>query len=634
MGAICGLAINQPGEKIRHLIDNMLDMMNFRIPDSKGILADDEIGMGAAAYKTSTGISQPLYNETGDIVAVCDGEIYNHDELRKMLTLKGHIVAKTPDTGIIPHLYEEFKDDFPKYINGIFTIGLYDFRRRRLVLARDHLGSRSVFYYAHGSSFIFATTIKAMLGTGMISREISKSAIDLYFSSTCVPNPYTMFEKIRGVRPGYAVIWENGNLTEHEYWTLGNIKEDYNTSEAVFQEQIRELATDAVKIRRMGNRPYAAILSGGVDSSFICSVLSKHSSDTLETFSIGYEEKGFDDSALQKIMLKHNDFSNHISIMKADMAVDLLLNVIKNCDYPLNNSSAMGTFLCMQDIHKAGFNTAFEGEAADELFCGGGGVVGEHLVQLFAGLPKGLRNAVFGFANKGDLQINKTGKLAAFKRFCHRICMPSIDRMLTWLPAFDRPTRKKLLAKGWNAYTGVQDELGHARFHMEKSNFRDGLNLYQYGACKTYLPNDLLFKNERMAAANGIVNITPFIDYRLAELAFKIPAKYKLKGYTVKTAEKKLIYRKAIRGIIPDEILWRKKTRGFSQPTGLWMRREMKEFVMDIMLGKRTVERGIFNMGFIKKIIDDHMSGRENRDMFLWGIITLELWMREFADSP
>ncbi len=632
MGAICGLITDQPEEDIRHLVNNMVNIMAFRGADYKGAFVKDTIGMGAAVHETIGDISQPLYNETNDIIAVCDGEIYNYGELKKELVSKGHILPKSSDTEVIPHLYEEFQNDFPKYINGIFSIALYDLKRNRLFLARDHLGSRSIFYHAKGGSFIFATTIKAMLHTGMIEREISKRAVDLYFASTCVPNPYTMLKKIKGVRPGHALIWEKGKLTEYEYWSLDNIEEDYDSSEAEFKEQIRELAIDAIKIRCHGNQPYASVLSGGVDSSFICSILSEFSQSTLDTFSIGYEEKGFDDSGLQKIMLEKHGFLNNISIMKADMAVELLLNVIKNCDYPLNNSSAMGTFLCMQNVCKAGFSKIFEGEAADELFCGGGGVVGEHLVQLFAGLPKPIRDMVFMFGGKGNLQIHKTGKLAALRRFCHRIGMPPIDRMLTWLPAFDSVTRKKLLTDGWNRYTGVQDELEHVRLNMKKANFKDGLNLYQYGACKTYLPNDLLFKNERMSSANGIVNRTPFIDYRLAELAFKIPAKYKLKGYTVQSAEKKLIYRKAIKGIIPDEILWRKKTRGFSQPTSLWMRKQMKEFVIDIMLGKKTAERGILNMNFVKQIIDDHMSGRENRDMFLWGIMTLELWMREFVD--
>ncbi len=632
MGAICGLITNQPKESIRQMIDNMVEAMTFRGPDHTGSYVEETIGLGSAVHRTIGDITQPVENETGEVIAVCDGEIYNYKETTSWLLEKGHELPKASDTEVIPHLYEELGDDFAAGLNGIFTIALYDARRRRLLLIRDHLGSRSAFYTAIDSTFLFATTIKAMLATGMPDRKLSARALDLYFAGTCPTPPYTMFEDIKSIRPGYAVIWENGTLREHEYWTLNNLTEDYTTSEADFQDQIRELSIDAVKIRAMGDMPFGSVLSGGVDSSFVSSVLAGDKSDNkLQTFSVGFEEESFDDSPLQKIMLREHNLANNKVLFTEKMTTDLLINVIENSDYPISNASAMGTYLCMKNVKALGLERVFEGEAADELFCGGGGVVGEKLVEQLTMLPEWFRKMTFGLLS-GSLQIDKIGKMAALRRLCHRICMPPIERMLTWLPVFERETRRELLSGDWNRYVGKQDEFESGRFYMERSGFKDELNLYQYGACKTYLPNDLLFKNERMAAAHGVVNRTPFIDYRLVELAFKIPGKYKLTGYTVQSAEKKLIYRKAIQGLIPDEVLWRKKTRGFNQPITIWMREGLKDFVLDVILGKRTVERGIINPSFMKRIVEEHMSGRADRDRFLWGVLTLELWMREFID--
>ncbi|MEW6378715.1 MAG: asparagine synthase (glutamine-hydrolyzing) [bacterium] len=632
MSAICGIIADQSKDSIRQILASMLAAMSFRGPDGTGIYGEDTIGLGASIQRTVGDSTQPVTNETGEVIAVCDGEIYNHQEIGSWLLGRDHKLSRESDTEIIPHLYEERGDSFAAELNGIFTIALYDAHRRRLLLIRDHLGSRSVFYSEKDSKFIFATTIRALLGTGIIGRKLSLQAVDLYFAGTCVPHPYTMFEEIKSVRPGYAVIWENGSCREHEYWSLNTIVEDYSTSEGDFQDQIRELALNAIKIRMIGEKPFGAILSGGVDSSLISSVLAQAAPDKkLQTFSIGFEEESFDDSSLQEIMLSRYNLLKNKATLRAEMAADLLQKVIRNSDYPINNASAMGTYLCMEQVKSAGLETVFDGEAADEIFCGGGGVVGENLVELFERIPKLFRTVIFG-PWAGSLQINRTGKVAAFRRLCQRVCMSPIDRMLTWLPAFDRETRRQLLTGEYQRLVGNWDELEPGKFYLRRAQFKDGINLYQYGACKTYLPNDLLFKNERMSAAHGVVNRTPFIDYRLVELAFRIPAKYKLTGYTPQSAEKKLIYRKAIQGLIPEEIRLHKKIRGFSQPTALWMRKELKDFILDIVLGKQCIGRGILNPVFIRKIVEEHMSGVGDRDRLIWGIVTFELWMREFVD--
>ncbi|MBM4060326.1 MAG: hypothetical protein FJ265_04390, partial [Planctomycetes bacterium] len=517
---------------------------------------------------------------------------------------------------------------------GVFTIALYDRGRRRLLLVRDHLGSRSLFWARCRSGVLFASTVRALLATGLVARTVSPAGVDLYLAGTCVPHPDTILETVKALRPGYATVFENGTVREHEYWRFGELTEQYQVAAADFRERIKQCLVDSIRIRAAyGNRPYGAVLSGGVDTSVIAAVLASLGSEQpLQTFAIGFEEGAFDDSGLQKIMVDRWRFANHTHRFAASEAADAFASVVRNLDTPVNNSSAMGTFLCMRLVKSAGLDVVFEGEAADEIFCGGGGVVGEQFVRLFTWLPRWFRRGTFGLLG-GSLQMDRTGRWAAIRRLCHRISMPEIERMLTWLPLFDRESRRRLLAGDWRRAVGGQDELASGRYYMEPARFRDALNLYQFGACKTYLANDLLYKNERMAAANGVVNRTPFIDHRLVELGFTVPGRFKITGRSPGSAQKKKIYREAIAGMIPDEILWRRKLRGFSQPVVTWIRNGLKELVMDTLLGRRTAERGMFDRTFLERIVMEHMNGVENRHNLIWSVLTLESWLREFVDG-
>lgn len=630
MSAICGIFGVLGQEVIRDKIKKMCAVMRFRGPDIEGYHVADEIGLGACIWRSVGDSVQPVYNEDRTIVGVCDGEIYNWKELADSLKKKGHELPLGYDNEVIVHMYEEFGFDFPLHCNGIFGVAIWDTKKKTLILARDHAGSKPIFYARQNGNFVFASTIKGLLKSRVISKAIDPRSVNLYFGNTCVPHPKTMFQGIFNLRPGHTLIFKQGFPKEHRYWDIESITEDYSTPPERFEEEIRNLVIDSIKIRVLDNRIVGSILSGGVDSSTIISVLKKDISKPLEVFSVRYDEVEYDDSPLQKIMLRQYDLVDNAAIIKPEDVNRLLSKVVQHSDYPINNASAMGTFLCFE-LARGIVDVVFDGEAADELFCGGGGVVGEKFVERFTVIPYVLRKCLLGFFGS-SMYLDAVGKKAGIKRLAHRIAMPEHDRMLTWLPAFDQVSRMQLLKEPYNQIVDTHDELSSGRRYLKASKLKDKINLYQYGACKTYLCNDLLFKNERMASANGIINRTPFIDYRLIELAFKIPAKYKLTGFLDKNIEKKVIYRNALAGLIPDEILWRRKTRGFSQPTSLWMRKDLKEFVRDILLGDTTIQRGILNKNFVEKILSQHLSGQLNQDRLIWGLLTFELWMREYVD--
>lgn len=635
MGAICGIIANKNRETLFESLSAMLDPMRFRGSGDCETEIEDGIALGMLAHKTNQGGKAGVVkNETGSIICIAEGELYNYNEIAEFLHKKGHQLSGASQWDIIPHLYEEKNLDFPKTLNGAFVIAIYDKNTNSILLARDHLGSHCGFWYESNGCFCFSTTTKSLVNSGLFEARLDPSAVNMYFAFTCPFHPRTMFDGVRTLRPGHVLLRRDDQITEHEYWPLGNSVEDHDTSEEEFQLQIKELCLDAIRIRYTDDSDLGAVLSGGVDTGLITAIVSNQFSESnpLNVFSIGYHEHEYDDSPLQDLMLRKYPLKNHKAFMTEEKVLTIIQKLISNFDYPLNNASSMGTYLCMETANKEGVRTIFEGEAADELFCGGGGVVGENLVQLLEKIPYVIRKNTCGILGR-SLNLDQTGKLASIKRLCYRTVMPSFDRMLTWLPAYDRDMRYQLLSNGLHDVITKEDELAQARSYLEKAGLKDGVNLYQYGACKTYLCDDLLYKNERIAAANGIINRTPFIDYRLAELAFRIPAKMKIKGYISNRVEKKWIYRKAIQGLIPDEILWRRKTRGFSQPTSLWMKKGVvREYVEDVLFGKQTKERGVWKPAFVRRLFDEHVSGAVDRDRLIWSLLIFELWCREHID--
>ncbi|MBN1546064.1 MAG: asparagine synthase (glutamine-hydrolyzing) [Syntrophaceae bacterium] len=630
MAPVCGIVGNLGQDAIADMLLTMIKGLSLRGAIPAASFTTDHVGMGSSSWMSGRVRGQAIFNEDRSIVAVCDGEIYNWRDLFSLLHRNGHILTTVTTTEVLVHLYEEDEENFPLRCNGIFGAAIFDFKKNQLLLARDHLGCKALYYAKRNGLFLFASNLRGLLASNHIKAEVDPKAVNLYLANTCVPHPHTMFQGVFNVPPGHTIKFCEGDIEEHKYWDVDSISEDYSASPEEFQKQIRELVVDAIKIRILDDQRIGGVLSGGVDSSTIVSVLTQNISEPIEVFSIRYEEVEYDDSPLQDIMLQQYPLRNNAVVLKPEEVPDLLLKVLQNFDYPVNNASAMGTYRCFELAGKK-VQIVFDGEAADELFCGGGGVVGEKFINRFSFIPEILRRLVFGSLGR-SFYLDVPHPWAAYLRLIHRLGMPKHDRMLSWLPAFDRPSRRKLLSPPYRYFVDTEDEYASGRHYLKESKLRDTVNLYQYGACKTYLCNDLLYKNERMASAHGIINRTPFIDYRLAELAFRIPAKYKLPGLTERNTQKKYIYRKALNGIIPDAILWREKARGFSQPTSIWMRNQLKDFVTDTLLSSRTLDRGVFVREYLEKLLHQHLTGQIDHDRLLWAILTFELWMREHVD--
>lgn len=630
MTSIFGIVGDLDGEALRAALDKMTEEAQKLNSSVQCVFLQDGVGL---FHCIATGGEQSvsgLLNETSTIIGLCAGEIYNCPELAEELRSRGHKVEREAGHEVLVHLYEDTGVDFPKYCNGAFTVVIWDCRNRRLLMARDHLGCRTLFYAVVGGCLVFASSVKVLLASKSIAAELDPIALDYYFANTCVPHPRTAFKNIYRLWPGYTLTFQDTKVTHHCFWPLEKNEECGEGEFEALAFQIRSLVEDAVRIRARGPGRIGSVLSGGVDSSAIAAILCQNHHSPLDVFGIGFHETDYDDSPLQKIMVDRYPLKYHTSMIQAADVPDLLEKVVRYMDVPINNASAMGTYRCFE-LAREWVDVVFEGEGADELFCGGGGVVGEALMARLHRIPQRFWKFFLGWAGK-HFYLDDESRFAKVRRFVRRVTMPEDERLLTWLPAFDRPARKKLLRSPYKKLVGNHDEYEQGRWYLSRCAMRDSINRYQYAACKTYLCDDLLFKNERMAMANRVINRTPFVDYRLAELAFRIPGRFKITGVLERNIEKKVIYRTSLQGVVPNEILNRKKTRGFSQPTGLWLKKELRDYSWDILLGPTTLQRGIWEGKYVRKLLEQHNQNKVNHDRLLWGLITLEMWMRHFVD--
>ena len=620
MGGIFGV-IGVEKARSSELLRKMADTMAHR-GDNAEFISEPffSAGMVRHPWETDTKIVGATHR---GIIAVCEGEIYNATELARALGVDAAEENNPMGFDVVVPLYERYGKDFARNINGVFTIALYDLRQNTLLLARDHLGSHSVFYSRVGNGLVFGSTISALFATGQVSNNIDKTSLDRYLASLAISPPHTIFKNIKAARPGHLVVIREGYTEEYEYWALGKVREDYTSSEDQFGEALRHTFEDAVKIRAEHGGDIGLLVSGGVDTSAVAAVLSKTTPAVgLKGFSVAFNEKEFSDAHLQDIIYSRFKIEPNRILLKPGAFASTLEEAVQFLDSPVNDVAFAGMFYAFRTAASTGCTAVFEGEGSDEIFCTGHSF-GELQIQPYLFLPYSLSRCILGpfkqfFSEQNDF-FSKVIRLLA------RIGMSDLERRSTWIPGFPWKTRKKLL----NAAYKSNQTWDVAADYYSRTKLNDMINIYQYGLTRLFLPDDLLFKNERMASAAGITNRTPFIDYRLVEKAFEIPAHYKIQQPSSNTGDgTKLIFKKAMRGLVPDQILDRKKTRGFSQPTALWFRSELKDFVSDHILSKNAKISDWLDTRTVHRIYRDFMNGHVANDYFLNSLLILELWMQ------
>ena len=621
MCGICGVIHLDSKPVTERLLEAMNDTLAHRGPSGAGYFIEDHVGLAMRRLSIIdvAGSDQPLYNEDESIVLVFNGEIYNFQDLRDDLNQRGHRFRTAGDGETVAHLYEEYGADCFQHLRGMYAIALWDKREKRLLLARDRMGQKPLYYYKDDKILVFASEIKAILqhpDVPKVSALNTPESIAMLLNYGYVPAPQTAFQGISMLLPAHVLQLDADGCKHYPYWDLPDLApsdEDANPEPYIFQ--LQSLLEESVKLRLISDVPLGAFLSGGLDSSLIVALMRKHSNSAVKTFSMGFEgDDSFDETPYAQQVAQHLETDHTAFTVKPD-AMGLLSDLVWHHDQPFADSSAIPTYL-VSKLTREHVTVALTGDGGDELFAGYERFYAAQLMQKMSIIPSFAWKGLAGFI---DLLPEGTGYYNRVKRagrFARAASMPVFDAYFDLVRVFSDDLihelsdfkDKAVSFDGRVSRDGIVGEI--VKFNME-----------------SYLPDDLLIKADRCSMQASLEARAPFLDHKLVEYAATIPFNLKLKGNITKH-----ILKESARGLLPDSIIDRKK-HGFGVPLGAWLRKDIQP-VRDILLSQTARQRGLMNMAVVERLIKEHETGQRDHNRQLWTLLTLEDWHRQFIDAP
>jgi len=589
-----------------------------RGPEEDGFYLTPEVGLGMRRLRIidlETG-RQPIRNEDGTVWVVFNGEIYNFKELRTELEARGHSFYTATDTETITHLYEEYGTRCVEKLRGMFAFALWDERRRRLLLARDRLGIKPLYYAEVGGKLVFASELKALLQLDEVARNLNWNAVSRLFTFLCTPPAESIIEGVRKLEPAHVLIASPGQTLRVERYWESHFEPEYGRPEGYFVERLRDLIEESVRLHLVSDVPVGAFLSGGIDSSAIVATAARLSSAPVKTFSIGFKEQAYDESRHARLVADRIGAEHHELILEPDV-LDIIDELAWYLDEPFGDPSAIPTYM-VSKLASQHVTVVLSGDGGDELFAGYDKYVVEARERRYRFVPAPIRNLL------GSVGAAMPEGMKG-RNFLRHLSLVGVDRYLDASTFFRRDGQERLFQRdAW-------EQLAHHdpwRAEAAVLANADGswLSALQHLDLKSYLPLDILTKVDRMSMAHSLEARVPLLDHKLVEFAQTIPPELNLRGETTK-----YIFKRAMRGILPDQIIDRPK-HGFAVPLGRWFRGQLGPFVRELLLSERSRRRGIFNAVYIEELVRRHDRGR-NLDFHLWTLISFELWCRTFLDN-
>ncbi|KAA5546283.1 asparagine synthase (glutamine-hydrolyzing) [Roseiconus nitratireducens] len=610
MCGISGIVAKSPSaEPSLPLVRRMCDQMVHRGPDEDGYHAEGPIALGMRRLSIIdvAGGSQPIFNEDRSICVIQNGEIYNFQELRQNLIERGHQFSSHTDTEVIVHLYEEYGDEFVKHLNGMFAIAIWDRNRQGLILARDRLGKKPLYYHDGPEQFSFASEIKCLLEQPEIDRTIDPQAVLNYLTIGYINQPRSIYRLIRKLPPGSMLVVEKGTTRIRQYWSVdGEIDPALKFEDAT--ERLKTLLFDAVKIRMISDVPLGAFLSGGVDSSIVVALMAQQSSKPVKTFFIDFDDPRYSERQYARDVATMYGTDHHELTVQPD-AVGLVEQLVHYFDEPFADSSAIPTFL-VSKLTRQHVTVALAGDGGDESF--GGYSRYQRILarrdavalrRLFSPLSKAAASLPGAVPGKRFLQAMALGNQ---EFFAGGVAELEARRLLS--PEFLETIPAR-----------VSDELLTPEL---RKAWADPLVPYTLFDLRWYLPDDILVKVDRMSMANSLEVRAPLLDYRLVELAAKFPLEWKIKGH-----ETKHILKHAFANQLPESVLEPRK-RGFSIPLGDWLRGRLRPMLEETLNDSALERSGMFRMDAIRSLAKEHQSGVRDRSGQLWRMLFFARWLR------
>jgi asparagine synthase (glutamine-hydrolysing) len=650
MCGICGEINFNKGVGVES-IQRMCDILAHRGPDDKGMVfikgnqyveVSNSLGfpLNKECYEVTMGhqrlsiidlsydAHQPMCNEDGKIWIVFNGEIYNFQEIREGLEKKGHRFKSKSDTETILHAYESWGVECLYHFRGMFAFAIWDSKLQRLFMARDRLGKKPLVYFNQNGKFAFASEIKALLQIPEIERRVNDDALHHYLTYQYVPSPDTIFEGIKKLPPAHYLLYDSsGNIKIERYWKLDFAsKKEPQKDLSEWCHLIRSKLEESVKLRLISDVPLGAFLSGGVDSSLIVGIMAKMSRNPVKTFSIGFEEKEFDELSYARLVSDHFSTEHHEFIVKPN-AIEILPKLVWHYNEPFADSSAIPTYY-VANVTKDFVKVVLTGDAGDENFAGYPRYLRSKWVALFTKFPESVRRdfmpeffRIFSSLHWREKTLNRLAD------FIEKLSSNQARNYLEQIKYFNGKEKEDIYSEQFSKKLKHVDSVDYLIAKSEESETDDLIDQLLYVDINSYLPEDLLVKVDIATMANSLEARVPFLDHKFMELVAGIPSQLKLKGN-----ESKFILKKTFKDLLPDAIFKRRKM-GFGVPLSKWFRKELKGYIYEVLLDYRTLNRGYFRREGIERLLNDHMTLRYDHAAKIWALLFLEMWFRVFIDK-
>ena len=626
---MCGIVgyLNLNGKPIEqndNFLPGMCKSIYHRGPDDEGHLVMGPVALGMTRLSIidlSSG-HQPISNEDGTIWIVFNGEIYNYQDLRQLVTGKGHILKTSTDTEVIVHLYEEYGIDCLSYLEGMFAFALWDSQKERLLIARDRMGEKPLHYGVFAGQLIFGSELKGILAHPGSKKELCPEALQKYLALEYVPAPLSIFANIFKLMPAHYLLVQSGQLRTACYWTPAISQE--KLSEAAAAERLTHLLSTSTRLRMIADVPVGVFLSGGIDSSSIAALASRVSSGRIKTFSIGFADSSFDESSHAETVARHIGSEHHLAWFSPDAARSTLEELWEYLDEPLADASIVPTYF-LSKMTREMVKVALAGEGGDELFGGYPTYLAHKLAGVWRRIPRVLRtNFIEPVIRSLPVSMNNLSFDYKAKRFIESANRLPLDRHLSWMGSLPLSEQVQLVKSNLLSLTREEDILPDALRLSAVGQDEDIVSHLMKVDMITYLPDDLLVKSDRSSMAASLEVRLPFLAYPLVEFALSMPGSYKVHGMTTK-----YLLKKAAAPLLPEAILKRPK-KGFGIPVAKWLRHEFKPLVDELLEESFVKKQGIFEWNYINRLLEEHKSGKFDRRKQLWTLFMFQWWWRKF----
>jgi asparagine synthase (glutamine-hydrolysing) len=624
MCGICGVyGDNTPSDSI---LQEMTETLQHRGPNSDGFYQDSSISLGMRRLSIIDleGGDQPIHNEDESVWTVFNGEIYNYQSLRNSLEDSGHTFYTDSDTEVIVHLYEEHGPSFVERLNGMFALSVWDNDRERLVLARDRMGIKPLYYAPLDDRLVFGSEIKCILTEGTIDPVVDQTALHQYVGYEYVPTPRTILEGVQKLPPAHVLVADSDGFKTSKYWDFSFESKKTAGVDHLIEEVLNAL-DQAVERRLISDVPLGAFLSGGIDSSLMVALMDRHTDGPVSTFSIGFDDKSYNELSFAQTVADRFSTDHHEQVLTDNDVLELIEDgFVEYLDDPIADTSIFPTYLVSQ-MASNDVTVALSGDGSDELFAGYERYRASRIANYYERIPKSVRRPFEIPILSLSPRDQKRGLVNMGQRFVEGTRLPQEGHHIRWQYFIPPAERNRLYGRKLRDHIN-EEPLKLVDEMYKKSSGDDQLDHEQYVSCRMYLVDDILPKVDRMSMANSLEARVPYLDHKFVETVAQVPSSYRLKGLTTK-----YILKKAAEQLLPKEIVHRQK-QGFSVPMKQWLRGDLETFMREILDITRIRRQGYFDSDRVSEMMNAHVAGRANYQHQLWAIMVFQLWHQKYLE--